>query len=177
MKDRREWGRRRFARSVVAVAAITLALGPTSAALAHEGEEEIPALELTQQAIAIIRSQPELMDEIEDRIGDALESEDTDGVDLAKVEQAQEAFEDGDLEQTELLLEQAIGSCPGQPVVEPEGIRTPAPISSPCPAPERLTALDRIPVGGPARPVLLGLAAVAIVGGLFLVRRTHGQGG
>ena len=45
--------------------------------------------------------------------GDAIESEDTDGVDLAKVKEAQKAFEDGDLTQTELLLEQAVGACPG----------------------------------------------------------------
>jgi hypothetical protein len=171
----RTW--RRFMRSIVGVAAITLALGSTSAAFAHEGEEEVPALELTQQAIAIIRSQPELMDEIEDRIADARESEDTEGVDLAKVEQAQEAFEEGDLTQTELPLEQAIGSCPGKPVVNPGGIRTPPSITTPCPAPGHLTALDRVPVGGTAQPVLLGLAALVILGGLFLVRRTHGHAG
>ncbi|MGH2578702.1 MAG: hypothetical protein ACRDG9_13290, partial [Actinomycetota bacterium] len=77
------------------------------------------------------------MDEIEDRIADAIESEDAD-VDIAKVEEAQEAFEDGDMVQTELLLEQAIGACPGQPVVTPEGIRTPLAITSPCPAPAHL---------------------------------------
>ena len=168
-------GRYRFARSLVALAALALALGSTSTAVAHEGEEEVPALELTHQAIAIIRSQPELMDEIEDRIADAIESEDTGGVDLANVEAALEAFEDGDMVETELLLEQAIGACPGDTIVDPVGIHTPLPLGSPCPAPAHLTALDGVPVDGPTRPVLLGLAAIAILGGLYFVRRTHGH--
>jgi len=162
-------------RLFIAAAMIALALAPTSAAIAHEGEEEVPALELTQQAIAIIRSQPELMDQIEDRIADAIESEDAEGVDIEQVEAAQEAFDDGDMVQTELLLEQAIGACPGQPVEDPQGIRTLPPITSPCPAPAHLTALGGSPVGGTAEPVLLGIAALVILGGLFLVRRTHGH--
>jgi len=160
---------------LVAAAVSGLILAPTAPALAHEGEGEVPALELAQQAIAIIRSQPELMDEIEDRIADAIESEDPEGVDITKVEEAQEAFEGGDMVQTELLLEQAIGACPGQPVEDPQGIRTLPPITSPCPAPAHLTALGGSPVGGTAEPVLLGIAALVILGGLFLVRRTHGH--
>lgn len=165
--------RRWFARSLAVVGALALVLAPTSNAWAHEGEENVPAIESVQQAIALIRSQPELMDLTGDKIGDAIDSADADGVDIAKVQEAQKAFEDGDLTQTELLLEQAIGTCPGQPVVNPQGIRTPEPITSPCPAPAHLTALDRVPVAGTDRVVLVGLAALAIVAGLFLVRRTH----
>ena len=168
-------GRYRFVRSLVALAALALALGSTSTAVAHEGEEEVPALEFTHQAIAIIRSQPELVGEIEERIADAIESEDTDGVDLANVEAALESFEDGDMVETELLLEQAIGACPGETIVDPVGIHTPLPLGSPCPAPAHLSALDRAPVGGTARLVLLGFAAIAVLGGLYLVRRTHGH--
>ena len=157
------------------VAAGALVLARASPAVAHEGEEEVPALELTQQAIAIIRSQPELTDEIEDRIADAIESEDPDGVDIAKVQEAQEAFEEGDLGQTELLLEQAIGACPGQPIETPQGIRTPPPITSPCPDPGHLRALAGGPIGETAEPVLIAAAALAILGGLLLVRRTHGH--
>lgn len=173
MNDVRLHRKRWLASSLVAAFALAIALVPASAAMAHEGEEEVPAITLVQQAIAIIRSQPELMDEIEDKIGDAIESEDTDGVDIARVKEAQAAFEEGDMTQTELLLERAVGTCPGQPVVNPQGIRSPEPITSPCPAPAHLTALDRVPVGGTDRVVLLALAALAIVLGLFLVRRTH----
>lgn len=177
MNERRRFRARGLTRTLVWLGAIALVFAPTSAALAHEGEENVPALTSVQEAIAIIRSQPELMDSISDKIGDAIESEDTDGIDIAKVKEAQKAFEDGDLAQTELLLEQAVGACPGQPVIAPGEIRSPEPISSPCPAPAHLTALDRLPVGGTARPVLVGLAALAIIAGLFLVRRTHGHAG
>ena len=155
------------------LAASVGALALAAPALADEGEEDVPALGLVQQAIAIIRSQPELTDQIEDKIADAIDAEDQEGVDIAKVEEAQTSFEAGDMEQTELLLEQAIGACPGQPVETPEGIRTPPPIASPCPAPAHLRAFDGGPIGGTAEPLLLGVAGVAILAGLYLVRRTH----
>lgn len=162
-------------RVVLLGAAIGLALVLGAPALAHEGEEEVPARDLTQQAVAIIRSQPDLMDEIDDKIADAIESEDAEGVDIAKVEQAQEAFEEGDMAQTELLLEQALGACPGEPVENPQSIRTSPPFTAPCPAPTHLTALEARSIGGLAEPTLLGIAAIAILGGLLLLRRTHGR--
>ena len=160
------------ARSVVVLIVMAFVLGSATAALAHAAEKNVPALTLAQEAIAIIRSQPELMDSAADKIKDTLDSSDSKGVDLSLVRQAQKALEAGNLTQTELLLEQAIGACPGQPVVTPAGIRTP-PITSPCPKPSHLTALNRVPVRGTARPVLLGLAAVAIAGGLLLARRVR----
>lgn len=171
--DERKAHRRRLTALLAVVGALALALGAMPTAWAHEGEEDVGAIDNVQEAIALIRSQPELMDLIEDRIGDAIESEDADGVDIAKVEEAEKTFEDGDMIQTELLLEQAIGACPGQPVVDPQGIRMPEPITSPCPAPAHLTAIDRVPVAGTDRFVLVAFAALAIVAGLFLVRRTH----
>jgi hypothetical protein len=162
----------RGAPALVAFLAVAFVLGSASAAFAHAEEKNTPALTLVQEAIAIIRSQPDLLDNAADKINDALESSDPKGVDLDKVRQAQQTLEAGNLTQTELLLEQAIGVCPGQPVVAPAGIRT-VPITSPCPKPSHLTALNRVPVRGTARPVLLGLAAVAIAGGLLLARRVR----
>lgn len=175
MNDRNTCSARGLTRALISLGVIAFVFVPMSAALAHAGEEADPALTSVQVAIAVIRSQPVLMDVIGDKIGDAIESEDAEGVDIAKVEEAQKAFEDGDLNQTELLLEQAVGACPGDPVITPREIRWVEPITKPCPAPAHLTALDRIPVAGTTRPVLLSFAALAIMGGLFLVRRTHGH--
>jgi hypothetical protein len=149
---------------------LAFVLGSASAAFAHEEEKNVPSLTLVREAIAIIRAQPELMDSVADKINDALESSDPKGVDLARVRQAQKALEAGNLSQTELLLEQAIGACPGQPVVTPAGIEAP-PLNSPCPRPSHLTALNRVPVRGTSRPILLGLAVIAIAAGLVLTRR------
>ena len=72
-------------------------------------------------ADAILRTQPEQQDLAADRINDALEAEDHEGVDLDRVKQAQAAFEAGDMEKTEVLLEQALGACPGEPVTNLPG--------------------------------------------------------
>src|SRR6266536_5103333 len=109
-------------------------------ALAHEGEEEVPARTQVAVADAILRTQPEQVELAADRINDALEAEDHEGVDLDRVKQAKEAFEAGDTAKTELLLEQALGACPGQPVVNPTGVRAKLP-QTPCPTPAHELAL------------------------------------
>jgi hypothetical protein len=157
---------------VIASAVVLLLVGVVAApALGHEGEKEVPARTLADEAIAIIRSQPEQMDAIEDKVNDATESEDAEGVDKPLLEKAKTALEGGDLSQTELLLEEAIGTCPGQPVTEPAGVRQPLKLSAPCPAPAHLVALGRQPITGVAKPLLLGLGAVLLLGGLLLARR------
>jgi hypothetical protein len=157
---------------VIATAVVLLLVGVMAApALAHEEEKEIPARTLADEAIAIIRSQPEQMDAIEDKVKDATESEDAEGVDKALLAKAKAALEGGDLSQTELLLEEAIGTCPGQPVTEPAGVRKPLKLSAPCPAPAHLQALGRQPITGAAKPTLLAVGAVLALGGLLLARR------
>ena len=157
---------------LISVVAALLFVGlPATPALAHEGEKEIPARTLADEAIAIIRSQPEQMDAIADKVNDATESEDPEGVDNALLEKAKASLEGGDLSQTELLLEEAIGTCPGQPVTEPAGVRKPLKLSAPCPAPAHLQALGRQPITGAAKPTLVGLGAVLMLGGLLLARR------
>src|SRR5262245_11063143 len=139
-------------------------------AVAHEGEKGIPARELVQIAVAVIRTQPEQMDLAADKIKDALEAADKDGVDLARVQQAQAALEAGDMPRTELLLEQALGACPGEPVTNPAGVRAKLP-QSPCPTPAHERALGPVPVRGTAKPALLTSGAVLALGGLVLAWR------
>jgi hypothetical protein len=88
------------------------ALAWAGAAAAHEGEAESTALDDVRQAIAVIVSKPGDMEVIEDKIGDALESEDQEGVDVAVVEQAKEALEGDDMAKVRDLLERAIGARP-----------------------------------------------------------------
>jgi len=139
-------------------------------AAAHEGEESVPALTQVQVAVAILRTQPEQVDLAADRINDATEAEDKDGVDIDRVEQAKIALEAGDMAKTELLLEQALGACPGQPVTNPAGVRAKLP-QTPCPTPAHELALGRVPLHGAAKPTLLAIGAVLTLGGLVLTRR------
>src|SRR6266542_2046793 len=118
-------------------------------ASAHEGEEEVPARTQVAVADALLRTQPEQMDLAADRNNDALEAEDHEGVDLGRVKQAKDTLDAGDTAKTELLLEQALGACPGQPVVNPTGVRAKLP-QTPCPTPAHELALGRVPLHGTA---------------------------
>ena len=156
----------------VATLAVVVFAAP---ALAHEGEKSTPARTLAQIAVAIIRTQPDQIDAAADKINDAIEAEDHTGLDVALVEQAQQALRAGDMAKTELLLEQALGACPGQPVTNPnpKGIRggLPARITA-CPAPQaHELGLGRRPTRGAARVSLLAVGAVLVAGGLVLSRR------
>jgi hypothetical protein len=142
-------------------------------AWAHEGEEEVPAKTTVEEAILIIATQPEQMDAIDDKIGDAQEADDTDGVDLALVKKAGTSFEDGDLDTTLLLLEQSIGVQPGQMMTNPTSEE-----ASPAPAPPSQEASDspllsegaHRAAGGQAAGLLV-LAFVSIAAGGLVVRR------
>src|SRR5262245_50600445 len=75
--------RLRRAAIVAAVGALTLLV--PSAAAAH-GDESNSAQVLVVDALAYLANQPDgYMDHVADKINDALEAPDTDGVDLAKV--------------------------------------------------------------------------------------------
>lgn len=138
-------------------------------ALAHEGEEDVPARTQVQTAVAILRTQPEQLDLAADRINDATEAKDNDGVDIDRVEQAKKTLEAGDMVRTELLLEQALGGCPGEPIANPTKIRATLP-QKPCPTPAHELALGRVPIAGAPKPALVAIGAVLVVGGLVLVR-------
>lgn len=167
-------------RTGVLLAALTSALviGQAGAALAHEGEENIPAITDVQEAIAILAEHPgifpaeEVADHANDKIGDALESEDARGVLLALVKQAQDAMDADKPDEALTLLERSIGACPGAPVIEPQDApRRPPALASPCPEVPHILALEGTPVGGSTEAVLLALGVVFILGGLALTRR------
>lgn len=151
------------------VGAFLAAAAVTAPTLAHEGEEDVPARTQVQTAVAILRTQPEQMDLAADRINDATEAEDKEGVDIDRVEQAKTALEAGDKAKTELLLEQALGGCPGESIANPTKIRATLP-QKPCPTPAHELGLGRVPIGGTAKPALVAIGAVLVLGGLVLVR-------
>lgn len=113
----------------------------SAAALAHEKDKDVPARTLILQAIALLRGQPDQVAAIEDKMHDAFEADDTEGVDLDLVRQADEAFEEGDLHRAWDLLEMAIGVEPHRVVVEP----SPGVTEPPAPAPPGQVVLEPTP--------------------------------
>jgi hypothetical protein len=171
----RGWGRRLLAPVAVGL----LVVGSAGSALAHGDEEEVPAKTLVEQAIALLRGQPEEVRAIEDRIRDALEAEDTEGVDVALVERAAAAFDEGDLHLAQDLLEEAIGAAPHGVVATPNP-EPGMPAPSPEPGAEASPVLHERAIEGGLRapagvagPILLGLAGVAVLLGLLFVRRAR----
>ena len=164
--------------AVTAAAAVGVFVGSVSPASAHEGEESVPAITDVQEAIAILAEHPglfpeqDVIDHAMDKVRDSQESEETQGVDLNLVKQAQDALEAAQSDQALTLLERSIGSCPGAPVIEPQDApRKPPPLDSPCPSVAHILALDRSAVSGTQEPVLIVIGAVLILAGLGLVRR------
>jgi osmotically-inducible protein OsmY len=81
-------------------------------ASAHEGEKATAAIDDVRQAIAVIVNKPDDMDTITDKIGDALESEDQHGVNMALVKQAKDTLDSNDMMKVRDLLQRAIGARP-----------------------------------------------------------------
>ena len=98
------------ARLGVAAAVSVFSLAVPTAAFAHGDEGGVPARESVLQAIAYVVNTPGDMDMITDKLTDAKESPDKEGVDIAEVEQAIQALDKGDMPQVRLLLEQSIGA-------------------------------------------------------------------
>lgn len=159
-----------MALSLTALVFLAVAVAPP--ALAHEEEKGVPAITDVQEAIAILASQPEVMDAALDKVKDAQESEVPLGVNLDLVAEAQTALEGEDVDRALTLLERSIGACPGAPVIEPENApRTPPTLTSPCPSVPHLQALNRSPVGGAKEPILIAVGAALILAGLGLAKR------
>ena len=97
---------------LAACAALVSMVVHAAPAVADEPGESDQSRVLVQQAIALIVNVPDDAMAIGERIDDALEAPDTEGTDLAYVEQAKAALSDGDLEQTRDLLQTAIGAGP-----------------------------------------------------------------
>jgi hypothetical protein len=161
-------------RTLIAVGiAAAVVLGLAQAAFAHAGEENVPAFTDVQEAIAVLASQPDLVDDAMDKVHDALDSNDTMGVSLGLLRHAFAALNHDAMDSALVLLERSIGACPGAPVLNPQSPpRSPRPLSSPCPSPgAHLRALNRSPVGGTQEPVFIALGAAIVLAGLVLTRR------
>ena len=142
--------------AVLAAAFVALVvLAPAGAALADGGEEDFTAVDFVEQAIGLLQGQPEMEDLIEDRIADALEDDEVEGVDLALVAEAQEAFEGGNASETLELLARSIDEEIGPALHQPEvggGLKAPA---------------------GTAGPILIAVAAVLILSGAFVAAKVR----
>lgn len=99
---------------VAVIVGSLLSLSAAAIASAHEGEggQERSARSLVRQAVALLEAQPQMGELIADEIHDALDASDTQGVDLALVQRADEAFDAGDVEEAIVLLDRAIGETP-----------------------------------------------------------------
>jgi hypothetical protein len=107
-----ETGPRRHRPAVVAMGALLVLLFSAEPAAAHEGEQSTEASDLIRQAIALIVNTPNDTMAIEDKINDAINANDKTGVDIAPVQQANDALEAGDLHRARALLEVSIGAQP-----------------------------------------------------------------
>lgn len=95
---------------VMAMAAVVVFLaGPAAADEPGESDE---SAQLVRQAIALIVNTPGDMEGIDDKIVDAQEAPNREGVDLGLVARAEEAFEREDMHEVRLLLERSIGARP-----------------------------------------------------------------
>lgn len=144
------------ARTMLAAALGAVVLLVPPAALADGGEgEDFTARDFVEQAIGLLQGQPDMDELIEDRIADALEDDEVEGVDLALVAEAQEAFDDGAASQALELLAGSIGEEVGPALHQPE-------VGGGLEAPE-----------GTAGPVLMGLAVVLVVAGAFVAMKVR----
>lgn len=119
----------------LALAVALLLAVPATALATGGGSEEMEALELqparilAQQAIAVLRVQGD-QEEASMRVDAALESEDQQDVDVALLEQADEAIDGGDLDRGVMLLDQALsrplGAASGKELHESGREFTPA---------------------------------------------------
>jgi hypothetical protein len=89
---------------------LLVALAPP--ARADEPGESDEASMLVRQGIALIVNTPDDMEGIEDKIKDAQEVKNQEGVKIELVEQAGEALEQNDMHRVRSLLEQSIGARP-----------------------------------------------------------------
>lgn len=156
---------------VVAAVVFITGLSAVSPAVADEPGESTVASELVRQAIALIVSTPGNMEAIVDKVGDALEVDNQEGVDIALVRRAAEALDTGDLHETRSLLERSIGARPhlGATEVAPIGEVSQGPMARGAEAGEApiLDPLDTSDVdGGDTVAIAVGVALA--VAGVFL---------
>lgn len=106
--------RRSVSATVAALMAGALLLSASPAAAHGDGEADVPARTLVLTALTYLANQPPgFMDVAYDKVGDALESEEADGVDLAEVEAAQTAMERDDMMAARELLQASLAPLTG----------------------------------------------------------------
>lgn len=187
MRGRASTARLGWSRGLVTFTVAVLVVVPGQA-LASGGEESDQANLLVLQAISLIANQAEV-ETITERLGDALASPDTEGTDLAMVQQALALVErsgeagstseaEAGLEEAQLLLTGAIdiraatgyGEMPG-----PGEVADGVPPFARGAATGTTVVLNEFKLARGVRNggdvVLLGLAGLAILAGLYLSRR------
>ena len=153
---------------LVATACVVLLTGT---AWAHEGEEEVPAMDSFATAMALLQVQPDMTDMIGDKIGDGLESNDSEGVDLDLARQAQKAFEAGNDPEALDLLAQATGLTPAEALASQTDEAT---RPSEVPIADQLATSGSVGRPGATATALLAFGALIAIGlGVFLARRTR----
>jgi hypothetical protein len=75
--------------------------------VADEGDSD-QASAYILQAIGCVVSTPNDMDQIQEKIDDALKAPDTEGVDLTRVQAAMDALDNGDIDQARTLLQESL---------------------------------------------------------------------
>lgn len=91
---------------------VWLTMTAAAPAMAHGGEDSDQASVLVLQAIGILTNKPGAMDDITDKVNDALNAPDKQGVDTAQVQAAKDALDKGDMDQVKALLTKALGANP-----------------------------------------------------------------
>jgi hypothetical protein len=101
---------------------VWLATFNAAPALAHGGNDSDQASVLVLQAIGFITNKPGDMDDVNDKVNDALEAPDKEGVDIAQVQAAKDALDKGDMDQARSLLQKSLTA--GAPMTGAKGEET-----------------------------------------------------
>lgn len=145
---------RRAAAGMVTALLVFLTAAPASA---HGGgEAAVPARTLVLTALTYLANQPPgYMDVAMDKVGDALESEDADGVDLAQVKAAQKALAGDDMMSARALLQASLRPVMGPVTGADTGTTT---VLEPLPGATHWTAADAVVAALAAGGILVGTA-------------------
>lgn len=119
--------RRTVVAAVIAVAVLLLSSAP---AFAHGDGESDKAGDLVRQAIAHIVHDPKNTTAAAEKVNDALNAADKEGVDMALVAQAADALKQGDSHLARTLLERSIGARPYLGGNDPVPIRQVPPLAT-----------------------------------------------
>jgi hypothetical protein len=104
----------------VLLVGVWLTMTAATPAMAHGEGESDQASVLVLQAIGFIVNKPGDMDDISDKVEDALDAPEKEGVDMARVEAAQQALDSNDMDQARTLLQQSLKSGPMEPATGEE---------------------------------------------------------